>query len=133
MLFDTLIKDQSADEVEAVMAHELGHWAHNDPLRMLGFNQLNILSSLSLYSLFLFHAPLFRAFGIRASPKFGRSGYPIIVGISLASAVLAPLSVLVSFLTNYVSRQLEFGADRFAAERGYKETLQSALTNLMAK
>jgi STE24 endopeptidase len=30
VLYDTLLKDQTPEQVEAVLAHELGHWAHRD-------------------------------------------------------------------------------------------------------
>jgi STE24 endopeptidase len=125
---DTLLDKNSVDEVEAVLAHELGHWKLRHMLFMLASSQLSLFLSLSLLSLFLFNPSIFSSFGFPHS-----SGLPIIVGISLAQALLAPLDTLASFLTNALSRKFEFQADAFAKSLGenYADRLKKALVRIM--
>jgi STE24 endopeptidase len=62
VIFDTLIKESKPDEVEAVLAHELGHWYHMHPTKLLCISQVHIFTILALFPAFL-HAPQFiRAF-----------------------------------------------------------------------
>ena len=91
----------------------------------MGMGQFNLFCTLTLYALFLFEPALFRSFGIKPSSAFGANkGCPIIVGFSLAGALLAPLEAVAQFSANAFSRKLEFAADRFAAEQGYQVELK---------
>jgi len=40
VLFDTLIKDLTPDEIVAVLAHEIGHYKHKHTFQMLIFSVL---------------------------------------------------------------------------------------------
>src|SRR5512143_2560501 len=51
ILGDTLINEFSADEIEAVLAHELGHHVHQDLLLYIVFGALSTVASLYLASL----------------------------------------------------------------------------------
>ena len=133
VLYDTLLKDQTPEEVEAVLAHEMGHWQNKDTLRMIIFSQAQVFLTLSVYSFLLFNQNLYRSFGIQPSPRFGSSGVPVALGFTLAGAILSPLDTVVSFVTHAFSRRLEFAADAFAAQQGYIDNLKSALINMMAK
>lgn len=96
------------------MAHELGHWAHTDVLRMLFAGQVTLAVTLSCLGLALFEPSVYRAFG------FARVGttLPYIVGIQIVSAIFAPLNVVTAFAVHALSRNREFAADRFAVELG---------------
>jgi len=134
VLYDTLLKDHTPEEVEAVLAHELGHFMHYDSLRMMAMGQATLFITLSLYAIFLFEPALFRSFGITPSSAWGaNNGVPVIVGFSIVGALLSPLDTISSFFVNAFSRKLEFAADRFAAEQGYQKELKKALVTLMAK
>ena len=57
MIFDTLISQSPASEVEAVLAHELGHWYYLHPTKLMIISQLHIFFVLAAFPASL-HAPL---------------------------------------------------------------------------
>lgn len=103
-------------EVEAILAHELGHWAHSDPTKLLVLSQVQIITIMSLFTLFIHNTSLFRAFGFNYVPQsvggkiqstiqslLGRRDsvlsvqvtyLPIVVGLELFQMVLHPLDSL---------------------------------------
>ncbi len=108
VLFDTLIDSLSTDELEAVLAHEIGHYKRKHILKRLLFS---IISTGLMF--FIIHAlmgwlPLYRAFG------FSEPGYHAILVI--LSICLSPFSLLLSPLSNSWSRKHEYEADRFARD-----------------
>ncbi|KAF9005120.1 peptidase family M48-domain-containing protein [Cyathus striatus] len=113
VIFDTLIHQSSAPEVEAVLAHELGHWFYLHPTKMLLISQLHIFTILSLFPAFLYAPPLLRAFDF---PKATAASPPTIVAFLLFQMILTPLEAVVSIAMNAVSRHFEWEADRFAVE-----------------
>ena len=104
VLADTLLQDFRPAEVDAVVAHELGHHVHRDVPRLL-------LGQLALMWVGLFFAarlapsalPLLSVPYLGYVPAYG-------VLFALAEAFL----LLASPLTNWWSRRLEAAADRFA-------------------
>jgi hypothetical protein len=117
-IYDTLMEKSTPDEVEAILAHELGHWAHSDPTKLLVLSQVQIITILSLFTLFIHNASLFRAFGFdHASTTVGgklhstvesllgrrnnvsvKVAYlPIVVGLELFQLVMHPLDSLGEF------------------------------------
>lgn len=134
VLYDTLLNQSTPAEVEAVLAHELGHWKLNHTVLLLGSSQLQIALSLSTFRLFIWNAALFSSFGVPAlldSP----SKYPLIIGFILAQSLFTPLNSLLSFSSNALSRKLEFQADQFAADLGgdYAKDLKWALVRISAE
>ncbi|MCO5549647.1 hypothetical protein L7F22_003120 [Adiantum nelumboides] len=144
VIYDTLIEKSTPAEIEAVLAHELGHWAHSDTSKLMGLSQVQISFTMSLFTLFIHNASLFRAFGLRYAPltstiksallplssqvktpfaaplnSFSVSvGYlPIVVGLELFQLVLHPLDSLIKFSINAAIRRMEYAADRFAAQQ----------------
>ena len=113
-IYDTLIEKSSADEIEAILAHELGHYAHSDPLKLLTLGQVQIITVMSLFTLFVNNASLYRAFGFeRVQTKgaasvissvqrlFGQTPatvqvtyLPIVVGLELFQMVFHPIDSL---------------------------------------
>lgn len=89
MIFDTLIRESKPEEVEAVLgktvvfqtyrvymkliehpflvAHELGHWYHLHPSKMMIISQLHIFTILALFPAFLHAPPVLRSFDFSAS------------------------------------------------------------------
>jgi len=139
VLFDSLICQARHDEIEAVLAHELGHWAHRDPTKLLVIAQATVLFNFGLFSFFIQNASLYSAFGFgltpTSSPLLNKAAsavlqsvtgakkpiamapyLPVIVGLELFQLVLGPADALVKFLMNSAVRRMEFAADRFAAE-----------------
>lgn len=119
VIYDTLIEKSTPAEIEAVLAHELGHWAHSDPTKLLIVSQLNLVLMLSLFTLFIHNASLFRAFGFatKASPgAIAVEPYlPVIVGLELFQLVLNPTDALLKFGINAIVRRMEYAADRYVA------------------
>ncbi|KAF9467610.1 peptidase family M48-domain-containing protein [Collybia nuda] len=113
VIFDTLIQQSKPEEVEAVLAHELGHWYYLHPTKMMAVSQLHIFTILALFPAFLHAPPLLRSFdfskAISAQP-------PTIVAFLLFQMILTPLEAFVSIGMNAISRHFEWEADRFACE-----------------
>ncbi|KAF7324614.1 CAAX prenyl protease [Mycena kentingensis (nom. inval.)] len=113
VIFDTLIEQSSAEEVEAVLAHELGHWYYAHPTKMLAVSQLHVFSILALFTAFLHAPPLLLSFDF---PKAIAARPPTIVAFLLFQMILTPLEAFVSIGMHAMSRKFEWEADRFACE-----------------
>jgi len=104
VLADTLLAEFSADEVDAVVAHEIGHHVHRDVLRLLAGSFAVLWAGLALAALLA--RP---ALPLLSLPSLGYvPGYPMLYGV----AELFALAVMP--LANWWSRRLESAADRFA-------------------
>ncbi|KAG6917401.1 hypothetical protein DXG01_002670 [Tephrocybe rancida] len=120
VIFDTLIQQSKPEEVEAVLAHELGHWYYLHPTKMLLVSQLHIFTILALFPAFL-HAPaVLTAFDFS---KEVAAVPPTIVAFTLFQMILTPLEAFVAIGMNAVSRHFEYEADKFACE--LEDKLQS--------
>ncbi|KAF8063327.1 peptidase family M48-domain-containing protein [Lyophyllum atratum] len=113
VIFDTLIQQSKPEEVEAVLAHELGHWYYLHPTKMMAVSQLHIFTILALFPAFLHAPPLLRSFDF---PKAVAAQPPTIVAFLLFQMILTPLEAVVSIGMNAISRHFEYEADRFACE-----------------
>lgn len=122
VIFDTLIEKSTPDEIEAVLAHELGHWAHMDTSKLLLIGQAQILLQMSIFTLFIHNVSLFRAFGFQVGPSLldkasaSRPYLPIMIGLELFQLVVGPLDSVIKFLLNSAVRSMEYAADRFAGQ-----------------
>ncbi|EMG30629.1 M48 family metallopeptidase, partial [Campylobacter showae] len=119
VLFDTLVKKLSLDEIIAVLGHELGHFKHKDILKMIA------LSAVMLFAMFLIFGNIpdaaYQALG------FHSGGGGTIVFLLLFSPIFG---FLFSPASSYFSRANEFGADKFAGEVSNKDDMISALKKL---
>ncbi|CAN3366899.1 CAAX prenyl protease 1 [Diutina catenulata] len=122
-LFDTLIEQQAEDEIEAIMAHELGHW------------KLNHISKRSVSDLlwFAFEAKIFEAFvfneGFYNGLGFPVGIHPVLVGCVLYTFISEAL-IFKDFAETKVSRIHEYQADKFAKDLNYGESLVRGLIKL---
>ncbi len=107
VLFDTLIKSLTDDQMLAVLAHEMGHYKLKHIHRSLALRSIFVLLGLYFLSLLLKFDPLFQAFGLD-----GPSNHAALVLFTLISG---PLTFYLAPLLNRVSRKHEYEADRFAA------------------
>ena len=122
VFFDTLIDELSHDEIEAVLAHELGHFKCNHIRK-----RMMVMGTLSLAGLailgYLIKLPWFYA-GLGISTPSNYMALLLFVMISPAfTFFLQPLFSL-------TSRKHEFEADDFAAGQAQAEHLIHALVNL---
>jgi STE24 endopeptidase len=104
VIADTLLADFAPGEVDAVVAHELGHHVHRDVQRLLVANAILIWTGLFVASRLEYMAlPVLSLPGLGYVP-----GYPVVLFVTEL------FFVLVSPLLNWISRTLESSADRFA-------------------
>jgi STE24 endopeptidase len=113
VIFDTLIQQSKPEEVEAVLAHELGHWYYLHPTKLMAISQVHIFTILALFPAFLHAPPLLRSFDF---PKEVAAQPPTIVAFLLFQMILTPLEAVASIGMNAISRNFEWQADRFALE-----------------
>lgn len=104
LLFDTLLREFSAEQIEAVLAHELGHHAHRDVWRGLAVSGLLTLLAFGIADRAL-------TWGTAA---LGLAGPADPAGLPLLGLVLLVLGVLFLPLVNGWSRHVERQADDFA-------------------
>lgn len=121
-LFDTLIEKHSTAELEAILAHEIGHHKcrHVPKQLALGLAESGLL-------FFLVHMAL-QAPGFFAA--FGVAGKPLGLGLVLFSIVYQPLSLLLGLAGSASSRKHEFEADAFAKKACGSEPLTTGLKKL---
>jgi STE24 endopeptidase len=129
-LYDTLIEEQTQDELVAVLAHEIGHFKLRHIIQRIAVSILQAGVLFYLLGLIIgggaFSRELFDAFGVEEISAH--------VGLVLFGILFAPVSRLIAIAANAWSRKHEFEADAFAAKATEKpESLVSALKKLSAK
>lgn len=125
VLFDTLIKEMTEDEIVAVLAHEIGHYKKKHVIMTLIFSVLLTGVMLFLFSLVVNNPSLSRALGAE-EPGFH-------LGLIVFGILYSPLSLLIGLVSNYFSRKHEFEADRFVKETYKPQYLADALKKLSVK
>ena len=124
VFFDTLLERLAPDEVEAVLAHELGHFKLKHVLKRMLWMAASSLAFLALLA-WLAASPWFYE-GLGVPPAMDRPGVALILfflALPVFTFILAPLSSL-------YSRRHEFEADAFAAKHASATSLVRALTKL---
>jgi STE24 endopeptidase len=121
VLGDTLINEFSTDEIETVLAHELGHQVHKDIPILIGFGTIMTLGGLYLASLALHWA----------AGYFGFAGPADIAGLPALGIVLGAFGLVTQPLDNAVSRWREGLADQYAVQStGKASAFASAMVRL---
>jgi STE24 endopeptidase len=121
ILGDTLLDEFSNDEIETVLAHELGHHVNKDIPIGIAVESLTTLLGLYLASLVL-------EWGVGL---FGFNGPADIAGLPLFILVIGLYSLITMPLSNAFSRWRERRADRYALLTTHKpEAFASAMTRL---
>ncbi|SFP34107.1 STE24 endopeptidase [Geodermatophilus dictyosporus] len=108
VLYDTLLADVPADEIESIVAHELGHVATDDVLTGTLLGALGAGAAVALLGWLLSRAPLLRRAGAD-SPGDPRVVPLVLLLVSLGSLVATPVQ-------NLVSRHVEARADLYALD-----------------
>ncbi len=122
VLFDTLVKDHSIEELVAVLAHEVGHYKKKHTLKGILFSIAQTGVMLYLLSLFINRPEL--------SYALGAQQHSFHMGLLAFGLLYAPVSLLLGMFTNYLSRKHEYQADAYAARTYQPEPLQQALKKL---
>ena len=122
VFFDTLLSRLTPTEVEAVLAHELGHFRKKHVVKHIAVMFATSLGLLWLLGQ-LIDAPWF----------YNGLGVPVAntaLGLILFFLVIPVFSFPFSPLTSYISRRHEFEADAYAAEHADAGELSRALVKL---
>ena len=124
VFFDTLIERLSAEEIEAVLAHELGHFKRRHILKLLVARFAIALLILAAMG-WVIDKPWFYE-GVGMGSAIPHIGVAVIAFFLLLPVFIFPLTPLGS----YVSRKHEFEADAYAAGQTHAGDLISALVKL---
>jgi len=122
VFFDTLLKGMEDQEIEAILAHELGHFHHKHVRQRIVSSFVFSLLSLALLGYLIQQAWFFNGLGI-SNP----SAHTALV---LFSLTLPVFSFFITPISNLISRKHEFQADAFAASHTDANDLISSLTKL---
>lgn len=122
VFFDTLLETLDPTEVEAVLAHELGHFKHHHVRKGLILNAVITLFGLAILGWLIKQDVFYHALGVNHASTY--------MALILFSLVMPLLSIYLQPVMSYLSRKHEFEADDFAAQQSKPETLIKALVKL---
>lgn len=106
VLYDTLLEKSEDREVEAVLAHELGHWSLGHVPRLLLISQVQTFYIFLLFSVFIRNKSMYTAFGFTRDQ-------PIIIGLILFNGILSPTEPVIQLLMHMLTRKYEYEAGSF--------------------
>ena len=125
VLFDTLLKQASDDEILAILGHEFGHWKLGHNLINFVVSQLYTGASFYAFSQCINSPSLYSSFG------FEGNNVPTMIALLLFFQTLwAPIDKMLSFIMTINSRRMEFQADKFGYDLGMGQDLQTGLIKL---
>ncbi len=128
VFFDTLLAKLAPSEVEAVLAHELGHFKHRHVLKRMAVIFAVSLGALALLG-WLATRPWFYT-GLGVEPNLGAPNDAL--ALLLFMLALPPFVFLLGPLAALLSRRHEFEADAYACAQADGRALASALLKLHA-
>ena len=123
VLYDTLIKDHTINELVAVLAHEIGHYKKKHTLQGIFISLLESGLMLFILSWFIRKDNPVLSEALGAKQRFH-------IGIIVFGMLYSPLSLILGLALNILSRKHEYQADKFAAENYQPEALKEALKKL---
>jgi STE24 endopeptidase len=126
VFFDTLLAKLTPGEVEAVLAHELGHFKHRHVLKRTAVIFALSLAGLALLGWLAQQSWFYTGLGVR--PNLGAPNDAL--ALLLFMLALAPFTFLLSPLAARSSRRHEFEADAYACAQASGHDLASALLKL---
>jgi STE24 endopeptidase len=124
VFFDTLLKQLAPEEIEAVLAHELGHFKRHHITKRIAFTFVLSLGFLWLLGLLISAPWFYQGLGVELAHK--SSAMALTLFVMALPAFTFPFTPLSSLL----SRKHEYEADDFAAQETRGADLVSALVKL---
>lgn len=122
VFFDTLLKHLTPAQVEAVLAHELGHFKRKHVVKGMVLSMLLTLAGFAILAWLMQQEWFYAALGVSQS-----STYMALLLFMLVSPVF---TFFIGPLMAWWSRKHEFEADDFAAEQSSSAELIAALVGL---
>lgn len=122
VFFDTLLSGLKAEEVEAVLAHELGHFKHKHLPKMMFTTAILSLLGLGLLGWLMAQSWFFTGLGVsRQTPA---------LGLVLFLLVIPVFTIFLTPLMSALSRRHEFQADAYAAANSSAKALINGLVKM---
>ncbi|MBK1877717.1 M48 family metallopeptidase [Pelagicoccus mobilis] len=126
VLYDTLIDQLGEDEIEAVLAHEIGHYKKGHIPKMIASSAIMMFAGFWVVGYLAKSEEFFAGFGF-ATPSIG-------IAFLLFGLIGGLFTFWMSPLFNVMSRKHEYEADAFARDVvGDWKPLSNALRNLSEK
>ena len=122
VLYDTLMNDQSEEELVAILAHEVGHYKKRHIIQGMILSILHTGFLLFMVGLFVGNEQLSQALAVH-TPNFH-------IGILAFGILFSPISMITGLFMNVLSRKNEYEADNYAKEHYGAEPLISSLKKL---
>jgi STE24 endopeptidase len=126
VFFDTLVERLQPAEIEAVLAHELGHFKLKHIAKRLVLSFLASLAFLALLGWLAGQPWFYTGLGVTPALDGGNQG----VALVLFMLVLPVFTFVFAPLASYLSRRHEFEADAYAARHAKAKDLVNALVKL---
>lgn len=126
VFFDTLLKQLSPAEVDAVLAHELGHFKHKHIIKRIVAMFAMSLAGFALLGWLATQVWFYTGLGVRPNMEGSNDALALLLFL-----LVVPLfSFFISPLFAQLSRKHEFEADAYAIAQTGGKDLQSALLKL---
>ena len=126
VFFDTLLSRLAPNEIEAVLAHELGHFKLNHVIKRIGVMFATSLGLLALLGYLKNQVWFYQGLGVEPMMAASNDAMALI----LFMFALPVFTFLFSPVLSITSRKNEFEADAFAAKHSNSQDLISALVKL---
>jgi len=122
VFYDTLLSRLQASEVEAVLAHELGHFKHRHVVKRIALLFALSLAFLAVLGQLMDAEWFFKGLGVSTQNQA--------LALILFFFVVPVFTFLITPLMSLFSRRHEFEADRYAAQHASADDLIKALVKL---
>ena len=122
IFFDTLLQSLEADEIEAVLAHELGHFKKRHVQKMMLTMALISLAGLALLGWLTQQPWFFIGLGVHHQNNA--------TALALFLLVIPTFTTFFTPFFSFLSRKQEFEADSFAAQQSSAAALISGLVKM---
>lgn len=123
VLFDTLIKRHTLDELVSVVAHEMGHYKKKHIVKSIFISIITTGLIFFLLSFFIENERLFSAFKMQNTSVYA--------SLVFFAFVYGPVNMVTSIFSNILSRRHEYEADSYAVlTYGKPQSMISALKKL---
>jgi STE24 endopeptidase len=122
VFFDTLLEKLAPQEIEAVLAHELGHFRHKHVVKRIALMGVMSLAFLWLLGQLIDQPWFYQGLGVGAGSTA--------MGLMLFTMVLPVFLFPLAPLTSALSRKHEYEADAYAAKQTAAADLIAALVKL---
>jgi STE24 endopeptidase len=126
VFFDTLLKQLTPSEMEAVLAHELGHFKHRHIVKMIATSFVMTFLGLALLGYASQQIWFYTGLGVMPNLTGGNEA----VALLLYMLVVPVLTFLFAPISSWRSRVQEYEADAYAVSQTPAADLSSALLKL---